>query len=48
MKETVKDMNIDMEAVKNTHTEGILDMENLGKWTRTAGTSLTNNVSEME
>ena len=36
-----------MEAIKKTQTEGWLDMENLGKWTGTTETSITNRVQEI-
>ena len=37
-----------MEAMKKTQTEGWMDMENLGKWTGTTETSITNRIQEIE
>ena len=34
--------------MKKTQTKGKLDMENLGKWTRTTETSITNRIQETE
>jgi hypothetical protein len=31
MNKTVPDLRVEIEAIKNTQTEGILEMENLGK-----------------
>jgi hypothetical protein len=39
---------VEIEAIKNTQTEGILEMENLGKWTGTTETSITKRKQEME
>ena len=46
--ETVQDLKTEMEAMKKTQTEGWLDMENLGKWTETTETSITNRIQEIE
>ena len=48
MNETVQDMVIELEAIQKTQTEGILEMENIGKKTRTTNASITNNIQEME
>ena len=37
---------MEIEAIKKTQTEGILEMENLGK--RTTDTTLTNRTQEIE
>lgn len=37
-----------VEAINKTQTEGILEMENLGKRTGTTDTSITNRIQEME
>ena len=37
-----------MEAMKKTQTEGQLDMENLGKQTKTSETSITNRIQQIE
>ena len=42
--ETVKDLKIEMEAMKKTQTEGRLTRENLGKRTETTETSITNRI----
>ena len=46
--ETVQDLKTEMEAMKKTQTMGRLDMENLGKWTETTETSITNRIQEIE
>ena len=35
MNKTVQDLKMEIEAIKKTQTEGILEMENLGKKTET-------------
>lgn len=45
---TVQDLKVEIEAIKKTQTEGILEMENLGKRTRTADGSITNRIQETE
>ena len=47
-KKKVQDLKIEIEAIKKTYTEGILEMENLGKRTGTTDTSITNRIQEME
>jgi hypothetical protein len=44
MNETVQDMVIELEAIQKTQTEGIMEMENIGKKTRTTNASITNNI----
>ena len=44
MNETVQDMVIEIEAIQKTQTEGIMEMENIGKKTRTTNASITNNI----
>ena len=48
VRETVQDLKNEMEVMKKTPTEGRLDMENLGKPTRTTETSITNRIQEIE
>ena len=45
---TVQDLKVQIEAKKKTQTEGILEMENLGKRTGFTNTSITNRIQEME
>ena len=47
MNET-QDLKMEIEAIKKTQTEAILEMENIGKGTGTTDTSITNNIQEME
>jgi hypothetical protein len=42
MNTTVQDLKIEIEAIKRTQTEGILEMENLKKRTGTIGAIITN------
>ena len=46
--ETVQELKTEMEAMKKTQNEGRLDMENLGKWTETTESSMTNRIQETE
>ena len=46
--ETVQELKTEMEAIKKTQTEGRLDMENLGKRTKTTESRITNRIQEME
>ena len=48
MKETVQDLKIEIETTEKIQTEGLLEMENLGKQTRTVDASITNRIPEME
>ena len=48
MNKTVQYLKMEIEATKKTQTEGILEMENLGKRTATTDTSITNRVQEVE
>ena len=41
MNKTVQDLKMEIEAIKKTQTEGILEMENLGKRTGTTDASIT-------
>ena len=45
---TVQDLKMEAEAIKKTQTEGILEIENLGKGTGTTDDSITNRIQEME
>ena len=46
--ETVQELKTEMEAMKKTQTKNQLDMENLGKWTETTESSITNRIQEIE
>ena len=48
MNKTVQDLKMEMEAIKKTQTEGILEIENVGQRTGTTDTRITNGVQEME
>ena len=48
MNKTVQDLKIEIEAIKKSQMEAILEMENLGKRTGTAEVSITNRIQEME
>ena len=48
MNKTVQDLKMEIEAIKKTQTEEILEMENLGKRTGTTDASITNRIQEME
>jgi hypothetical protein len=41
MNKTVEDLKMEIEAINKTETEGILEMENLGKETETTEESIT-------
>ena len=41
---TVPDLKMETEGMKKTQTEGILEMENLGKQTGTTDASITNRI----
>ena len=42
------DLKVEIEAIKKTQTEGILEIENVGQRTGTTDTRITNGVQEME
>jgi hypothetical protein len=44
MGKTVQDLKMEIEAIKETQTEGMLEMGNLGEWTGTTDTSITNKI----
>ena len=46
--ESVQELKTETEAMKKIQTEDRLDMENLGKQTKTSGTSITNRIQEIE
>ena len=48
MKETIQDLKTEIETIKKTETEGILEMENMGKWSGTTNASINNRIQEME
>ena len=41
-------MKTEIGVIKKTQTKGILDMENLGKWTGTTKTRITNRIHEIK
>ena len=43
---TVQSLKIEIEAIKNTHTEGILEMGNPGNKTKTTDSNITNRIQE--
>lgn len=43
----IRDLKIEMEVIKNTKTEGILQIENLGNQTETTEASITNRLQEL-
>ena len=43
---SVQELKIEIEAIKKTQAEGILEMENLGKRTGARETSTTNRIQE--
>jgi len=45
---SVPDLKIEVEAIKKTQNEEILEMENLGKIIATTYVSITNRIQEME
>ncbi|KAL6032726.1 hypothetical protein STEG23_016164 [Scotinomys teguina] len=48
MKETVQDLKIEIQTIKKTQTEAMLETENLTKPTGTTDASITNRMQEME
>jgi hypothetical protein len=48
MNKIVQDLKMEIEAIKKTQTEGILEMVNLGKRTGTTEARITNRTQEME
>ena len=46
--EKVQDLKTETESMKKSQAEGRLTMENLGKWTETSETSITNRMQEVE
>jgi hypothetical protein len=48
MNKTVQHLKMGKEATKKTQTKRVLEMENLGKQTRTKDTSIINRIQEME
>ena len=47
-KETIQDLKTEIETIKKTQTEGILEMENLGKQTGTTDAGITNRIQEIK
>jgi len=45
---TVQDLKVEIETIKRTQTEGILEMENLGKRTGTTDASIAKRIQEIE
>jgi cell fate (sporulation/competence/biofilm development) regulator YmcA (YheA/YmcA/DUF963 family) len=48
MNKTVQDLKREIEEIKKTQTEAVLEMKNLGKRTGTTDVSITNIIQEME
>ncbi|ERE81496.1 GTPase IMAP family member 3-like protein [Cricetulus griseus] len=48
LKETVQDMKIEIDTIKKTQTEGLLEVEKLSKQSGTTDASITNGIQEME
>jgi hypothetical protein len=48
MNKCVQNIKMEIEAIKKTQTEGILEIENLGKRTGTTDASITSRIQEME
>ena len=48
MNKTVPDLKMEIEPIKKTQTEEILEMENLGKRTETIDVSTANRIQEIE
>ena len=48
MNKASQDLKREIEAIKKTQTEAILEMENLGKRIGTTGTNITNRIQEMD
>jgi predicted transcriptional regulator len=48
MNKSAQDLKVEIEAIKKTQTEGILEMKNLGKRTETTDASITKRMQEME
>jgi hypothetical protein len=44
MNKTIQDLKMEIEAINNTQTEGILEMENLGMVLGTKDKSITNRI----
>ena len=44
----VQELKMETEAIKKSQMEVTLDMENLGKWSETTDTSITNKIQEKE
>jgi BMFP domain-containing protein YqiC len=45
---TVQDLKMDIEVIKKIQSKGILEVEKLGKRTRTTNASITNRIQELE
>lgn len=48
MNKTMRALKTKIEAIKKTHSEAILEMDNPGKATVTTNKSITNRVQEIE
>jgi hypothetical protein len=48
MNKTVQELKMEKETIKKTQTEGILEIQNLGKRTETTNESITNRIQERE
>jgi predicted nucleic acid-binding Zn-ribbon protein len=48
MNKTIQDLKREVDTIKKTQSEAMLEMENLGKKSGTIDTSVTNRIHEME
>ena len=48
VKEMVWDLKTEIEAIKKTQAEGILEIETLSKWSGTTDASINNKIQDME
>jgi hypothetical protein len=48
MNKTVQDLKKEIEAIKKTQTEAIMEKKNLGKRTETTSISIINRIQEIE
>ena len=44
----IQDSKIEIQTIKKTQTKGILEAENIRKWSGTTNTSMNNRIQEME
>lgn len=48
MNKTSQDLKMEIEAVKKTQMDAVLEMENIGKRTGNADASITNSIQDMK